>query len=214
MQQGDFKTYGQQAIAVITENPYRLARDVHGIGFRTADQLASRLDIEKTAMIRVRAGISFGLVEATSDGHCGLPVAELTRITAKLLDVEPRLSETALALGLQEGEVIADSVNGHRCVFLAGLHRAELNIAERLRRLSSGRPVWPAIDVAKAIPWVESKVGFELAQSQCEALGLALSSKVLVITGGPGVGARHGYTMRFAVPGLIRAIRIKAGNAM
>ena len=72
-----FKTYGQDAVALIAENPYRIARDIRGIGFRTADQVASRLGIEKEAMIRVRAGLSFGLAEATGQGHCGLPVAEL-----------------------------------------------------------------------------------------------------------------------------------------
>ena len=183
-----FKTYGQTAVQVITDNPYRLARDIRGIGFRTADQVAARLGIEKEAMIRIRAGISFALAEATGEGHCGLPVAELTRMTATLIEVGPELIETALGLELEAGEVVADSVDGERCVFLAGLYRAEQVIAERLRRLSAGRPAWPAIDPEKAIPWVEGKTGLALAESQRQALSLALRSKVLVITGGPGVG--------------------------
>ena len=183
-----FKTYGQTAVQVITDNPYRLARDIRGIGFRTADQVAARLGIEKEAMIRIRAGISFALAEATGEGHCGLPVAELTRMTATLIEVGPELIETALGLELEAGEVVADSVDGERCVFLAGLYRAEQVIAERLRRLSAGRPAWPAIDPERAIPWVEGKTGLALAESQRQALSLALRSKVLVITGGPGVG--------------------------
>jgi len=100
-----YKTYGQDAIALITENPYRLARDIRGIGFRTADQVAAKLGIDKEAMIRVRAGLSFGLAEATGQGHCGLPVAELTRSTSELIGVEAGLIETALGLELQDESI-------------------------------------------------------------------------------------------------------------
>ena len=183
-----FKTYGQEAIALITENPYRLARDIRGIGFRTADQVASKLGIAREAMIRVRAGLSFGLAEATGQGHCGLPTAALIRSTAELIEVEAGLIETALALELQDGALVADTVDEAPCVFLAGLYRSEQVIAEQLRLLSSGRPPWPVIELAKAVPWVEGKTGLKLAPSQVEALRLAVRTKVLVITGGPGVG--------------------------
>jgi len=183
-----FKTYGQDAVALITENPYRLARDIRGIGFRTADQVAAKLGIEKQAMIRVRAGLSFGLAEATGQGHCGLPVAELTRSTSELIEVGAGLIGDALRLELGDGELVADTVDGEACVFLAGLYRSEQAIAERLRLLSRGRPAWPAIDAARAIPWVEGRTGLALAPSQRDALRLAVEAKVLVITGGPGVG--------------------------
>ena len=183
-----FKTYGQDAVALITENPYRLARDIRGIGFRTADQVAAKLGIEKTATIRVRAGLSFGLAEATGQGHCGLPVAELTRATAALIEVEPGLIEAALRLELADGDLVADTVDGEACVFLAGLYRSEQAIAGRLRALSEGLPPWPAIDAARAIPWVEARTGLALAPSQAAALRRAVSAKALVITGGPGVG--------------------------
>ena len=183
-----FKTYGQEAIALITQNPYRLSRDIRGIGFRTADQLAAKLGIEKEATIRLRAGLSFGLSEATSNGHCGLPVADLLKITAELIEVRAELIEAALDLELRDGELISDTVAGAPCVFLAGLYRSEQVIAERLRLLSSGRPSWPIIDLDRAIPWVESRTKVTLAPSQREALRLAVTAKVLVITGGPGVG--------------------------
>ena len=98
------------------------------------------------------------------------------------------LIEAALALELEAGEVVADTLEDRRCVFLAGLYRAEQVIAERLRSLARGTPPWPGIDADKAIPWVEGRTGLALAESQKEALRLALQSKVLVITGGPGVG--------------------------
>ena len=183
-----YKTYGTEAVQLITENPYRLARDIRGIGFLTADRVAERLGIARTAMVRVRAGISFALAEAMDGGHCGLPKAELMALTAKLIEVEPGLIETALALELGAGELVADTVEDQRCVFLAGLYRAEQSIAERLRALGAGGTPWPAIDVERAIPWVEGRTGLVLAPTQREALRLATRSKVLVITGGPGVG--------------------------
>src|SRR4051812_23213469 len=121
----------------------RLARDIRGIGFRTADLVAQKLGIEPTAMIRVRAGISFALAEATGEGHCGLPAEELSALASTLLEVKPDLVQTALALELEAGEVVADSLAGQPCVFLAGLYRAEQVIAERLRALARGRPPWP-----------------------------------------------------------------------
>ena len=183
-----YKTYGPDAVRVVSENPYRLARDIRGIGFRTADKIAAKLGIEPTAMVRVRAGISFALAEAMEQGHCGLPEEQLMELTRELLEVPEDLVGTALGLELEAGEVVADTLDGQRCVFLAGLHRAEREIAERLLRLAAGAPPWPAIDPDKAIPWVEGKTGLTLAESQRGAVRLALASKVLVITGGPGVG--------------------------
>src|ERR1700729_2768962 len=183
-----FKTYGSDAVQVMTENPYRLARDIRGIGFKTADAIAMKLGIDKTAMIRVRAGISYALTEAMDNGHCGLPVAELTPLAEKLLDVPKGLVRTALDLELADGTVIADRLADIDCVFLAGLHRAERAIADRLLTLNKGQLPWPWIDPEKAIPWIEQRTGLTLADSQRAAVAKALACKVLVVTGGPGVG--------------------------
>ena len=122
------------------------------------------------------------------EGHCGLPAEELISLTQTLLEVPAELVETALGLELEGGAVVADDLEGRRCVFLAGLYRAEWEIAEKLKALAIGRPPWPAIDADKAIPWVEQRTKLALADSQREAVRVALVSKVLVITGGPGVG--------------------------
>lgn len=183
-----FKTYGADAVQVMSENPYRLARDIRGIGFKTADMIAEKLGIEKTAMVRIRAGISYALTEAMGEGHCGLPVAELKQLAAKLLEVDAPLIETALSLELEERTVIADAVGGTDCVFLGGLYHAEKVIAERLAALKSGNLPWDPIAPDKALPWIEKRTGLTLAPSQSEAIALALRSKVTVITGGPGVG--------------------------
>jgi len=183
-----YKTYGSDAVQVMTENPYRLARDIRGIGFKIADAIAMKLGTERTAMIRVRAGISYALTEAMDDGHCGLPTEELGPLAVELLEVSKELVQTALDLELAERAVIADAVGDTQCVFLAGLYRAEKVIAERMLCLVNGRLPWPYIDPKKALPWIERKTGLSLAESQVAALRLALLSKVLVITGGPGVG--------------------------
>src|SRR3954451_7978699 len=110
-----FKTYGQDAVQLISEDPYRLARDIRGIGFLTADKVAERLGIEKTAMIRVRAGVSYALAEAMDEGHCGLPMDELAALTAKLIGVPPALIETALACELEARTLVTDTVAGRPC---------------------------------------------------------------------------------------------------
>ena len=203
-----FKTYGNEAVQVMAENPYRLARDIRGIGFRTADAIAARLGIEATAMIRLRAGINYALLEASGEGHCGLPSAELLKLAGELLAVErpappqsphgetpanrvqlePAVIQAALDLELSEGQVVADTLAGEPAVFLANLHRDERRIADALRELSLGAPAWGQIDATMAITWVEQRLGLELAASQKAAVQKALASKVLVITGGPGVG--------------------------
>src|ERR1700736_351299 len=203
-----FKTYGADAVQVMSENPYRLARDIRGIGFKTADAIAMKLGIEKTAMIRVRAGISYALTEAMDEGHCGLPTDELVPLAEKLLEVTQELIRTALNLELQEGTVVADRVAETPCVFLAGLHRAERIIAERLMRLATGRLPWPWIDPDKALPWVEQRIGLALAESQVAAIRLALTSKVLVMTGGPGVGKTT------IVKAILRIVAAKGTNLL
>jgi exodeoxyribonuclease V alpha subunit len=183
-----FKTYGADAIPLVKENPYRLARDIRGIGFITADQIAQRLGIPKTSMMRARAGISYALLQAIENGDCGLPKAELLTLAQKLLEVEQGLLAEALTLELGAGSVVADTVNDQVCVFLPHLRHAEDAVATAIRHLQVGRPPWPAIDAEKAIDWVGARLGATLAQGQRDAVVKALSSKILIVTGGPGVG--------------------------
>ena len=183
-----FRTYGADAVQVMSENPYRLARDIRGIGFKTADAIAMRLGIGTTAMIRIRAGVGHALTEAMDDGHCGLPAEELLPMAAMLLDAPEELVRTAVEEELAAGNVVADAADDTPCVFLTGLYGAERGIAGRLHRIAAGPPPWPHIDPDKALSWIERRIGITLAESQDAAVRLALSSKVLVITGGPGVG--------------------------
>src|SRR5215813_8315238 len=164
-----FKTYGPDALAILTANPYRLARDIRGIGFRTADAIAQRLGLSKHAPQRLRAGIGFALQTATEDGHCGLPTDELIRLAEKLLNIPADPIRSALEAERAAAEVVGDTIGGRPCVFLRGLYAAESGIAERLVALSHGRPPWPQIDATKAISWVESRGGKPLSDSQRDA---------------------------------------------
>ena len=170
-----FKTYGADAIQVMSENPYRLARDIRGIGFKTADAIAARLGIEKTAMIRVRAGIGYALSEAMDEGHCGLPVAELIPLAERLLEVPEALIRTALDLELAAGAVNADRVGETDCIFLAGLYHAERGIAERLRAVAVGALPWP---------WRSGCAGASLCGDDPQGAGLGIPSR-----GDPGADA-------------------------
>ena len=183
-----YRTYGADAIAVVKEDPYRLARDVRGIGFVTADALARRLGIPEDAMIRVRAGVSHVLAEALDEGHCGLPREALVPRAAELLGRPEEQVAEALELELADRRLVAGEAAGKACVFLPALHAAERAVAERLVALSSGAPPWRRSDAASAVPWVEERTGITLSASQRAAVAAFLSSKVLVVTGGPGVG--------------------------
>lgn len=202
-----FKTYGQNAVGVVTDNPYRLAQDIRGIGFLSADTIAQKVGIARDSPLRARAGVSYALAEAAGDGHCGLPRSELVSLAVKLLDIEQPVIEAAIDQELAEQIVIADTVNGIPSVFLASLYNAERSIVSQIKRLRSGTPPWSCVDTDKAIPWVEQKLAITLADSQKQAVRLALSSKVLVITGGPGVGKT---TLVNSILTILRAKQVKA----
>ncbi len=183
-----YKTYGEQAIEIVQENPYRLAQDIRGIGFKTADQLAERLGIDSQSMIRARAGVNHVLLELSGEGHCAFPQTNLIADAVKLLEIPEAIIAEAVEQEIQEGQLIRESVDNEVWLYLVALYQAEVSLSRTLKRLSQGNHPLPAIDVDKAIEWVEQQTGLTLATSQREAIALATRSKVLVITGGPGVG--------------------------
>ena len=183
-----YRTYGADALRIMSENPYRLAHDIRGIGFATADAIAMKLGIARDAMVRLRAGVNHGLVEATAEGHCGLPLEDLVSVTTELLDCSGPQVREALDLELAQGHIVAEQIGGSDCVFPVALYRAESGIARILDGFLDRRPPWPDVDTGKAISWVEQSIGVELAPGQKEAVRRALREKVMVITGGPGVG--------------------------
>jgi len=179
-----YKTYGEAAMETVRANPYTLAKDIPGIGFKSADTIAQKLGIPPDSIIRARAGLIHTLAEAMGDGHCGLPKDLLLEKTVILLGTEAAIVSEALERLLVDADLVFDQP----LIYLPALRAAEQEIATLLRKLAAKPSSYPAIAVEKAVPWVEEKTGKALAQNQVEALKQALSSRVLIITGGPGVG--------------------------
>ena len=181
-----YKTYGEQAAQVVKENPYRLARDIIGIGFKIADQIAKNLGIPNDSAHRVQAAILYHLQELTTAGHTGYPHDALVEETAQMLDVDQTLvAQQTLNLTHQMEIAVEPQEN---LVYLASLHHCEKNLADLILRLVSGPCALPPILLDKAIEWVTEKSGFEMTPAQCEAVKKALTAKLTIITGGPGVG--------------------------
>jgi exodeoxyribonuclease V alpha subunit len=197
-----YKTYGDQAVERVQENPYRLALDIHGIGFKTADAIAERLGIPHDALIRAQAGVRHVLQEIAGDGHCAAYQDGLLEAAVKLLEIPEPIIGQAIEEELAQENLIAEPIEEKPALFLAALHRAERGVAEHIARLG-GEPCWGPIDTDRAIPWVEDKTGLNLSESQRKAVARAVNGKVTVITGGPGVGKTT------VVNSILRIIRAK-----
>jgi exodeoxyribonuclease V alpha subunit len=182
------KHFGNDAVRVIRENPYRLAREIRGIGFATADALALKLGLPRESIERIRAGVVHALNEASARGHCGLPSDELVAMAGRLLAIDPALIGEGIRLELGAGRLRAGTLDGRDAVFLPRLHEAEATIASGLLRRVANAPPWSSIDPERALAWVEKQTGLSLAPSQRNAVAVVLGSAVSVITGGPGVG--------------------------
>jgi len=183
-----YKIYGSEAIELIRADPYRLARDIHGIGFHSADGVAEKLGLEADSLLRARAALEHLLDQATSEGHCALPRKDLLEGATRLLEVDENIIAVAYERHLKDGKILSEKIGGEELIFLPSLRDAEERIARQLRRLSESGEPEPPINAEKAIPWVEEKTGRSLSPSQHTALKTALRSRAVVITGGPGVG--------------------------
>ena len=183
-----YKTYGDDSIVKVSENPYRLALDIHGIGFKTADTIAQKIGIAPDSLIRAQAGVRHVLQEFSGEGHCAAYRDTLLQESVKLLQIDEPILEQAIVAEIEAENLVQETIDGKPVLFLTPLQRAEQGIASSIKRLLDGYPPWSGIQADKAIPWVAQKTGLELSPSQQQAVKLALTSKVLVITGGPGVG--------------------------
>ena len=201
-----YKTYGENAIEQVRANPYTLAQDIHGIGFLTADQIAQKMGVPHDSILRAGAGLAHVLLEATGQGHCALPTGLLKEEANKLLLVDENIVETALERALAAHELVREEIGGQDLVFLPTLKRAEEGIAARIRNLCRLPASFPPIDLDKAVAWCQQKTGKELAPSQRSALQQALTSRALIITGGPGVGKT---TLVNAILRILRAKKVR-----
>ncbi|MCB1231755.1 MAG: ATP-dependent RecD-like DNA helicase [Verrucomicrobiae bacterium] len=184
-----FKTYGEDAIETLRANPYRLAEDISGIGFHTADEIAGKMGQSGEAPARLRAGIDYVLKQAASSGgHCALPFSELIAQAVEVLGVPEEAIEKTVSGMIAAEKLIEDRIGEARLIFLPEFRAAEIAIAERVRHFTQKPVSYPDIDAEKAIAWFEEKQSFQLGEEQRRAVSEALTRRFLVITGGPGVG--------------------------
>ncbi len=183
-----YRAYGVGAIDIISANPYRLTLDIPGFEFALADQVAMQLAIEPTADIRLQAGLANVLSETVKEGHSGLPAAELLRQASLLLEVPQAELAPVLDAQCAAGQLVADHLDGNRCIFLKSLYGAELFIGQRLKDIAQGFHPWRGLDPTQVIAEAEAAAGVSYSASQREALIASCRAKVLVVTGGPGVG--------------------------
>ncbi len=178
-----YKTYGEEAQAVLKENPYRLAQDIRGVGFKTADDIAYQLGVAEDAPERIKAGILHVLETAAGNGHCCVPETEAIKKAIDLLGVEALIAPQIEAL------IASDQIERHGTfLYLPYLRAAEQSIAANVKSLACLPAAYPSIDEDAALGWVMKKTGKELAESQQRAVREALRQRLLIITGGPGVG--------------------------
>jgi exodeoxyribonuclease V alpha subunit len=203
-----YKKYGDASVPVVRSEPYRLAADVWGIGFKTADTIAAAVGIARDSPERIKAGLAYTLSEAADDGHCYLPAPNLIADAAKILEVPaeliaPCLDELAAAEGVVREAVPAAAPAAPQvpAVYLPPFHQAERSVARALLRLLAARGdrlgAFTAVDWDTALGWLSRRTGAQLAPEQADAVRLALTSKVAVLTGGPGCG--KSFTVRSVV---------------
>jgi exodeoxyribonuclease V alpha subunit len=217
-----YKQYGDSAIEMVKSNPYRLTTDIWGVGFKTADELATRLGLPKDSPLRARAAVRYVLQDLSSRGHVGHPEHGVIDETMRLTNIPPDVVREAVEAGRQEDELVRDTGDAatggtEDWLYLKPLFLAEVGVARAIRSLAQGdHPLPDGTDVETALGWVQQKMGLELAPTQREAIAAAATEKVLVITGGPGVGKTtivRGVIEVFAAKRLRVALAAPTGRA-
>lgn len=191
-----FKQYKNRSIAVVTENPYRLAMDIFGIGFVIADSIAEKLGFPKDSPLRVEAGILYVLHQLSDEGHVFYPYEYLVKKSLETLGVERDAIVEALGGLAINKKIVLEDLNesidefkeNNKGVYLAKFHLCETSIATRLKTLSIAPKSIRSVNVENALEWVQERLDIRLAENQAKAIRCALENKIMVITGGPGTG--------------------------
>ncbi len=182
-----YKMYGDDSMAVVKENPYQLARDIYGIGFRIADQIARNLGMPSDSSKRIQAGIQYQLEQFLSEGHTCYPKELLVRAaSAELLGVDEGPVERQITQMAHDGLLKIEPREDF--IFLAGLHHSECGLARKLKLIASAPNRLPSVIIDKALEWADEKSHITMSDTQREAVKTAITSKLTIITGGPGVG--------------------------
>ncbi len=183
-----YKSYGEQSILQLRKNPYQLAHDLHGIGFKTADKIAAKLGVQSDTRERISAGLAYVMASAVRNGHCALPEQELLDSSTELLEIPAGKVSDVLEMEINASRMERDTGEENSLIFPPYLLQAEHRVAEQIKKLAEKPPGYPGIDFPKAMAWCEKKIGYTLAAGQRQAIQAALMQRMLIITGGPGVG--------------------------
>ncbi len=191
-----FKQYGNRSIRVVKENPYRIASDIFGIGFITADRIAEKLGFAKDSELRAQAGILYVLNQLADEGHVYYPYEPLVGKCQEVLGVDREVIVQALGAIAADKMIVIEDLNediedfreNNKAVYLAKFHLSETSIVARMKTLISSPKSIRKIDSDKAIEWVQEQLTITLAKKQVEAIKCAAEDKVMIITGGPGTG--------------------------
>ena len=182
-----YQQYGQEVYGIIRENPYRLADDIEGVGFRTADEIAVRVGIRMDSDFRIRSGILYELLRASTEGHTYLPEEELTRRTGQLLEVgEEQIEKQYMDLAI-ERKIIMKQGENQTQIYAASFYYMEANTATMLKQLNVSYEV-PDLEIEERVRRIEKQTGMELDEHQMTAVKEAVRNGLLIITGGPGTG--------------------------
>lgn len=191
-----YRQYGQRSIAVVAQNPYKLATDITGIGFQTADRIARNLGFEKGAPVRAEAGVSYVLNRLSDEGHVFYPYGLLIEKCCEILEVDRETVIKAFGNIALEGNIVIEDLNrlldefepNRKAVYLTRFHVSETGISRHLARLISSPKTIRSMNLQKAVEWVQKRIDLRLAPRQVDAIKRAISDKILIITGGPGTG--------------------------
>lgn len=182
-----YNTYGQEIYGILKENPYRMADDVEGVGFRTADEIASRVGIRTDSDFRIRSGIQYALLQASNEGHTYLPMPELTQRASNLLQIEPEYIEKHYMNLAMDRKIIMRQVDDTTQIYASSFFYMEANTATMLKQLNASFEV-PDIEIEERLRQIEKQTKMDLDEHQVEAVKEAVRNGLLVITGGPGTG--------------------------
>lgn len=182
-----YNTYGQKIYGILKENPYRMADDVDGVGFRTADEIASRVGIRTDSDFRIRSGIQYALLQASNEGHTYLPMPELTQRASNLLQIEPEYIEKHYMNLAMDRKIIMRQAGNTTQIYASSFFYMEANTATMLKQLNANFNV-PDIEIEERLRQIEKQTKMDLDEHQVEAVKEAVRNGLLVITGGPGTG--------------------------
>lgn len=184
-----YNKYGENAVDQVKANPYQLIRDIPGVGFKSADQIALQLGIKRESHLRARAGINHLLTEKSKNGHCAYPRDQLLRDIESILNIDQEVISAELDQELKDGFLVADTIEHFECIYQKSMHSTEQSVAQLLLQLKEGPTPWPhPTHLDKSLIQTEKKLKLTLAPLQKLAIQTALVNKICVITGGPGTG--------------------------